>query len=139
MTEDSKWVGTFEETRFRYRIETPGSTVITKKPFARKFVISVFDKTVYGTILKRERYEDGKLVDTILGHIKVIRDCCGKIITKCLEFVDDSDNGVNQWYVVKRDKDGFVKEYSFSRIEAGFSATNPDQKPTIALLEAKRV
>jgi len=139
MTEDSKWVGTFEETRFRYRIETPGSTVITKKPSDRKSVISFFDKTVYGTILKQERYEDGKLDKTILGHIKVIRDCCGKIITKCLEFVEDDDNGVYQWYVVKRDKDGFVKEYSFSYIEAGFSATNPEQKPTIGLRVAKRV
>jgi len=102
-------------------------------------VISVFDKTVYGTILKQERYEDGKLDKTILGHIKVIRDCCGKIITKCLEFVEDDDNGVYQWYVVKRDKDGFVKEYSFSYIEAGFSATNPGQKPRITLRGAKRV
>ena len=139
MTEDSKWVGTFESTGFGYLIETPGSTVITKIPLARKYVISVFDKTVYGTILKRERYEDGKLVSTILGHIKVIRDCCGKIITKCLEFVDNLDNGVTQCYVVKKDKDGFVKEYSISYIEAGFSATNPEQKPTIALFEAKRV
>lgn len=139
MTEDSKWVGTFEATGFRYRIETPGSSVITKTPLATKYVISVFDKTVYGTILKQERYEDGKLVETTLGHIKVIRDCCGKIITKCLEFVDDADNGVDQWYVVKRDKDGFVKEYSISYIEAGFSATNPEQKPTINLRGAKRV
>ena len=139
MTEDSKWVGTFEAPGFRYRIETPGSTVITKTPGTSKLVISVFDKTVYGTILKGERYADGKLVQTTLGHIKVIRDCCGKIITKCLEFVDDSDNGVSQWYVLKRDKDGFVKEYSFSRIEAGFDATNPEQKPTITLTGAKRV
>jgi len=102
-------------------------------------VISVFDKTVFGTILKLEWYIDGKLVSTDLGHIKVIRDCCGKIITKCLEFVDDDDNAVFQWYVVKRDKDGFVQEYSISYIEAGFSATNPEQKPTILLLEAKRV
>jgi len=139
MTEDSKWVGTFECTGFEYGIETPGSTVITKAPVVFKAVISVFDKTVYGTILKREGYADGKLVQTKLGQIKVIRDCCGKIITKCLEFVDDTDNGIEQLYVVKRDKDGFVKEYSFSYIEAGFSATNPEQKPTIALVEAKRV
>ena len=138
MSEDSKWVGTFEATGFSYRIETPGSTVITKTPRVRKFVISVFDKTVYGTILKQERYIDGK-IDTILGHIKVIRDCCGKIITKCLEFVDDDDNGVEQWYVVKRDKDGFVQEYSTSYTEAGFSATNPEQKPTIILRGLKRV
>jgi len=78
-------------------------------------------------------------VQTTLGHIKVIRDCCGKIITKCLEFVEDDDNGVDQWYVVKRDKDGFVKEYSISKIEAGFSATNPSQKPTIVLRGVKRV
>jgi len=139
MTEDSKWVGTFEGTGFRYRNETPGSTEITKTPFDLKLVISVFDKTVFGTILKLEWYIDGKLVSTDLGHIKVIRNCCGKIITKCLEFVDDDDNAVFQYYVVKRDKDGFVQEYSISYIEAGFSATNPEQKPTILLLEAKRV
>jgi len=79
------------------------------------------------------------LTETTLGHIKVIRNCCGKIITKCLEFVDDTDSGVDQWYVLKRDKNGFVQEYSINYIEAGFSATNPKQIPTISIKKAKRV
>ncbi len=74
-----------------------------------------------------------------MGHIKVIRNCCGKIITKYLEFVDSSDNGIDQWYVLKRDKNGYVQEYSVNYIEAGFSATNPEQKPTISIKKAKRV
>ena len=139
MIDDSKWVGTFESTGLKFTIETPGSSVITKTPIVDKFIVSIHEVTEFGTILKQERYLDGILTETTLGHIKVIRNCCGKIITKCLEFVDDTDNGVDQWYVLKRDKNGFVQEYSINYIEAGFSATNPKQIPTISIKKAKRV
>jgi hypothetical protein len=139
MIDDSKWVGTFESTGLKFTIETPGSSVITKKPIVEKYVVSIHEVTEFGTILKQERYLDGILTETTLGHIKVIRNCCGKIITKCLEFVDDTDNGVDQWYVLKRDKNGYVQEYSINYIEAGFSATNPKQIPTISIKKAKRV
>ena len=139
MIDDSKWVGTFESTGLKFTIETPGSSVITKKPIVERFVVSIHEVTEYGTILKQERYLDGVLTETTLGHIKVIRNCCGKIITKCLEFVDDTDNGVDQWYTIKRDKNGFVQEYSINYIEAGFDTSNPEQKPTIGLTKAKRV
>ena len=139
MTGDSKWVGTFESNGLKFTIETPGSSVIKKTPIVERFVVSIHEVTEFGTILKQERYLDGVLTETTLGHIKVIRNCCGKIITKCLEFVDDTDNGVDQWYVLKRDKNGFVQEYSINYIEAGFSATNPKQIPTISIKKAKRV
>ena len=139
MIDDSKWVGTFESTGLKFTIETPGSSVITKTPIVDKFIVSIHEVTEFGTILKQERYLDGILTETTLGHIKVIRNCCGKIITKCLEFVDDTDNGVDQWYVLKRDKNGYVQEYSINYIEAGFSATNPKQIPTISIKKAKRV
>lgn len=139
MIDDSKWVGTFESTGLKFTIETPGSSVITKTPIVDKFIVSIHEVTEFGTILKQERYLDGVLEETTLGHIKVIRNCCGKIITKCLEFVDDTDNGVDQWYVLKRDKNGYVQEYSINYIEAGFSATNPKQIPTISIKKAKRV
>jgi hypothetical protein len=32
MIDDSKWVGTFESTGFNFRLETQGSSVITKRP-----------------------------------------------------------------------------------------------------------
>ena len=57
-------------------------------------MVNIHEVTEFGTIL----------TETTLGHIKVIRNCCGKIITKCLEFVDDTDSGVDQWYVLKKDK-----------------------------------
>ena len=79
------------------------------------------------------------LIETTLGHIKVIRNCCGKIITKCLEFLETSDNGVMQWYILKKDKNSYVQEYSVNYIEAGFDTSNPEQKPTIGLTKAKRV
>jgi hypothetical protein len=139
MIDDSKWVGTFESTGFKFTIETPGSSVITKKPIVERFVVSIHEVTEFGTILKQERFLDGVLTETTLGHIKVIRNCCGKIITKCLEFVDDTDSGVDQWYTIKRDKNGFVQEYSINYIEAGFSAINPKQLPTISIKKAKRV
>ena len=139
MIDDSNWVGTFESTGLKFTIETPGSSVITKTPIVDKFIVSIHEVTEFGTILKQERYLDGILTETTLGHIKVIRNCCGKIITKCLEFVDDTDNGVDQWYVLKRDKNGYVQEYSINYIEAGFSATNPKQIPTISIKNAKRV
>jgi hypothetical protein len=139
MIDDSKWVGTFESNGLKFTIETPGSSVITKTPIVEMFVVSIHEVTEFGTILKQERYLDGVLTETTLGHIKVIRNCCGKIITKCLEFVDDTDSGVDQWYVLKRDKNGFVQEYSINYIEAGFSATNPKQIPTISIKKAKRV
>jgi hypothetical protein len=139
MIDDSKWIGTFESTGLKFTIETPGSSVITKKPIVERFVVSIHEVTEYGTILKQERFLDGVLTETTLGHIKVIRNCCGKIITKLLEFVDDIDSGVDQWYVLKRDKNGFVKEYSINYIEAGFSSTNPKQIPTISIKKAKRV
>jgi hypothetical protein len=139
MIDDSKWVGTFESNGLKFTIETPGSSIITKKPIFDKFIVSIHEVTEFGTILKQERYLDGILTETTLGHIKVIRNCCGKIITKCLEFVDDTDNGVDQWYVLKRDKNGYVQEYSINYIEAGFSATNPKQIPTISIKKAKRV
>jgi len=139
MIDDSKWVGTFESTGLKFTIETPGSSVITKKPIVERFVVSIHEVTEFGTILKQERYLDGVLTETTLGHIKIIRNCCGKIITKCLEFVDDTDSGVDQWYVLKRDKNGFVQEYSINYIEAGFSSTNPKQIPTISIKKAKRV
>jgi hypothetical protein len=139
MIDDSKWVGTFESKGLKFTIETPGSSVITKTPIVEKFVVSIHEVTEFGTILKQERFLDGVLTETTLGHIKVIRNCCGKIITKCLEFVDDTDSGVDQWYVFKRDKNGYVQEYSINYIEAGFSATNPKQIPTISIKKAKRV
>jgi len=139
MTDSLKWVGTFESSGLKYTIETPGSPIIKKVPIVEKFVVSIYDVTEYGTIIKQERYLNGELTETTLGHIKEIRNCCGKIITKCLEFVDDSDNGVDQWYVVKKDKNGFVQEYSINYIESGFSATNPKQIPTISVKIAKRV
>jgi hypothetical protein len=139
MIDDSKWVGTFESKGVKFTIETPGSSVITKKTIVERFVVSIHEVTEFGTILKQERYLDGVLTETTLGHIKVIRNCCGKIITKCLEFVDDTDSGVDQWYVLKRDKNGLVQEYSINYIEAGFSATNPKQIPTISIKKAKRV
>lgn len=139
MTDSLKWVGTFESNGFKYTIESPGSSIIKKVPIVEKFVVSIYDVTEYGTIIKQERYLDGELTETTLGHIKEIRNCCGKIITKCLEFVDDTDNGVDQWYVVKKDKNGFVQEYSINYIEAGFSATNPKQIPTISVKIAKRI
>jgi hypothetical protein len=139
MIDDSKWVGTFESTGLKFTIETPGSSVIKKTPVVERFVVSIHEVTEFGTILKQERYLDGVLTETTLGHIKIIRNCCGKIITKCLEFVDDTDNGVDQWYVLKRDKNGYVQEYSINYIEAGFSATNPKQIPTISIKKAKRV
>ena len=123
----------------KFTIETPGSSVITKTPILDRFVLSIHEVTEFGTILKQERYLDGVLTETTLGHIKVIRNCCGKVITKCLEFIDDTDNGVDQWYVLKRDKNGYVQEYSINYIEAGFSATNPKQIPTISIKKAKRV
>jgi hypothetical protein len=130
---------TFESTGLKFTIETPGSSVITKKPIVERYVVSIHEVTEYGTILKQERYIDGLLTEITIGHIKVIRNCCGKIIAKFLEFVDDTYNGVYQWYIVKRDKNGFVKEYSINYIEAGFSATNPKQTPTITISTAKRV
>jgi hypothetical protein len=139
MIDDSKWVGTFESTGLKFTIETPSSSVITKTQIVDKFIVSIHEVTEFGTILKQERYLDGVLEETTLGHIKVIRNCCGKIITKALEFVDDTDNGVDQWYVLKRDKNGYVQEYSINYIEAGFSATNPKQIPTISIKKAKRV
>jgi hypothetical protein len=139
MIDDSKWVGTFESTGLKFTIETPGSSVITKKPIVERFVVSIHEVTEFGTILKQERFLDGVLTETTLGHIKVIRNCCGKIITKLLEFVDDTDSGVDQWYVLKRDKNGFVKEYSINYIEAGFSEINPKQIPTISIKKAKRI
>jgi hypothetical protein len=139
MSDPSKWVGTFESTGLKFTIETPSSSVITKKPIIERFVVSIHEVTEYGTILKQERYLDGVLTETTLGHIKVIRNCCGKIITKCLEFVDDSDSGFDQWYVLKRDKNGFVQEYSINYIESGFSVTNPSQIPTISIKKAKRL
>ena len=139
MLDDSKWVGTFESTGFNFRLETQGSSVITKRPTIQRFVISIHEVTEYGTILKQERFLDGVLAETTIGHIKVIRDCCGKVITKLLEFVDDDDSGIDQWYVLKRDKNGFVQEYSINYIESGYSATNPSQIPTISVKKAKRV
>jgi hypothetical protein len=139
MLDDSKWVGTFESTGFNFRLETQGSSVITKRPTIQRFVISIYEVTEYGTILKQERFLNGVLAETTIGHIKVIRDCCGKVITKLLEFVDDDDSGIDQWYVLKRDKNGFVQEYSINYIESGYSATNPSQIPTISVKKAKRV
>jgi len=139
MIDDSKWVGTFESTGLKFTIETPGSSVIKKTPVVERFVVSIHEVTEFGTILKQERYLYGVLTETTLGHIKVIRNCCGKVITKCLEFIDDTDNGVDQWYVLKRDKNGYVQEYSINYIEAGFSATNPKQIPTISIKKAKRI
>jgi len=102
-------------------------------------VITIYDETPYGTIIQRSYYNiSGKLV-TQLGHLKVIRDCCGKIISKCIEFVDDSDNGVSQWYVVKRDKKGNVLEYSVSRVEAGYAVSEPRQFPQIGVFTALRI
>jgi len=67
-------------------------------------VINIYDETPYGTIIQRLYYNtSGKLV-TQLGHIKVIRDCCGKIISKCLEFVDDSDNEVHNGMLLREIK-----------------------------------
>ena len=117
MIDDSKWVGTFESTGFNFRLETQGSSVITKRPTIQRFVISIYEVTEYGTILKQERFLNGVLAETTIGHIKVIRDCCGKVITKLLEFVDDDDSGIDQWYVLKRDKNGFVQEYSINYID----------------------
>jgi hypothetical protein len=140
MIDDSKWVGTFESTGLKFTIETPGSSVITKKLIVdERRVVSIHEVTEYGTILKQERYLDGVLTETTLGHIKVIRNCCGKVITKLLEFVDGTDNGSDQWYTLKRDKNGFVQEYSINYIESGISATNPKQIPTISIKKAKRV
>jgi hypothetical protein len=139
MIDYSKWVGTFESTGLKFTIETPGSSVIKKTLIVERFVVTIHEVTEFGTILKQERYLDGVLTETTLGHIKVIRNCCGKIITKCLEFVDDTDSGVDKWYVLKRDKNGYVQEYSINYIEAGFSATNPKQIPTISIKKAKRV
>ena len=139
MLDDSKWVGTFESTGFNFRLETQGSSVITKRRTVQRFIISIYEVTEYGTILKQERFLNGVLAETTIGHIKVIRDCCGKVITKLLEFVDDDDSGIDQWYVLKRDKNGFVQEYSINYIESGYSATNPSQIPTISVKKAKRV
>ena len=107
--------------------------------WVQRFVVSIHEVTEYGTILKQEQYLYGVLTETTLGHIKVIRNCCGKIITKCLEFVDDKDSGFDQWYVLKRDKNEFVQEYSINYIESGNSAINPSQIPTISIKKAKRL
>jgi len=139
MSDPSKWVGTFVSNGFNFRLETQGSSVITKRRTVQRFIISIHEVTEYGTILKQERFLDGVLAETTIGHIKVIRDCCGKVITKLLEFVDDDDSGLDQWYVLKRDKNGFVQEYSINYVESGYSATNPSQIPTISVKKAKRV
>jgi len=107
--------------------------------WVERFIISIHEVTEYGTILKQERFLDGVLAETTIGHIKVIRNCCGKVITKLLEFVDDDDSGLDQWYVLKRDKNGYVQEYSINYVESGYSATNPSQIPTISIKKAKRV
>ena len=142
MSEDLKWVGTFKTSGYRYRMETPGSSVITKNKIPLNIVniISIHDVTEYGTILKLELFFDGLLFETTLGHIKVIRNCCGKIITKYLEFVRSiDDNGVSQFFTLKRDKNGYVQEYEYNYIEAGYSKSNPEQKPTISIGNFKRI
>jgi hypothetical protein len=39
-------------------------------------VISIHEVTEFGSILKKEQFLDGVLKEKILGHIKIIRDCC---------------------------------------------------------------
>ena len=138
-TDASKYTGTFQGNGFVYEIPKIDSFDVVKRPLNSQFVVSVYDETPYGTILERKRYDSsGKLVSTQLGHLKVIRNCCGKIISKCIEFVDDDDNGVSQLYVVKRDKKGNVLEYSVSKVEAGNSPVNPEQLPAISVSSAVR-
>jgi len=72
MIDDSKWVGTFESKGVKFTIETPGSSVITKKTIVERFVVSIHEVTEFGTILKQERYLNGVLTETTLGHIKVL-------------------------------------------------------------------
>lgn len=139
-TDASKYTGTFQGNGFVYEIPKIDSFDVVKRPLNSQFVVSVYDETPYGTILERKAYNSsGKLTSIQLGLLKVIRNCCGKIISKCLEFVDDDDNGVVQWYVVKRDKKGNVLEYSSYRVEAGYSAVNPKQFPTVNVASVVRV
>jgi len=119
MGDISKWIGTFKQNGFMYYVESPQTNIITKLPKEKKHIISVYEANEYGIILKREIVGDteGKFE---LGHMRMMRDCCGKIVSQCMEFVDEKTNGISQYYVKKKDKLGKVLEYGYEYIEAGF-------------------
>jgi len=140
MTNPTKFIGTFMVTGYQYRMYNPDSYEITKIPFKRKIVISIYDQTKNGTILKKDSYDEkGNLRSIQLGHIQTLTNKCGKKLTQYLEFVDNNDNGVITMNIKKRDKKGYVTEYSFNSLEAGFAVNNPNQQPLINLSIAERI
>ena len=61
------------------------------------------------------------------------------LLTQYLEFVDETDNGVLTMNIKKRDKKGYVTEYSFNSIEAGFNDVNPEQQSRVNISIAERI
>ena len=140
MTNPKKFIGTFMITGHRYALLNPDSNKINKQSFKRKSIISIYDQTTAGTILKRVSYDEkGNLRATQVGHIKTLTNKNGEILTQYLEFVDETDNGVLTMNIKKRDKKGYVTEYYFNSIEAGFNDVNPEQQSRVNISIAERI
>ena len=140
----AKFIGKFIRTGYTYEMQTPGSAQITKIDDSDKYrfvELSVFDKTVNGTVLSYKRYDkNGENIHVIMGQIVKVRNQNGKVISRYLQFVDESDNGVSAWYVSQLNNKGYVTQYETYRVEAGtLGIVKPDQHPTIVQRTAVRV
>jgi len=110
-------IGNFVTVGYKYK-KDDGEVV--KSDYYRKVQISSQDKSKYGTVLRMEFFEDGKLLDEFkLGHIKTLYDTNGKELTKYLEFIEGKSKNVESWYVTKRERSGKVLEYEWQLYELG--------------------
>ena len=140
MSSYSNYAGSFFAKTYRYSVPVKGSTDIIKTHIEQRNIIELYDENEYGPVFTRKVLNDkGEVEKFHFGTLRTITDCCGKVDTKYLEFVNLEDNGNLRLFINKKSKIGLITEYLYEYSESGYQTGNPEQAPTIRMGVLKRV